>query len=120
LHQFRGRIGRGDIQSYCVLIPENSDAVENQRLTTMTETNDGFVLAERDLELRGPGQFLGTRQSGFAEMKLADLSDIHLIENARNQAQDLFQIDPDLSSPEHAELKKMMKRFWPAGSGDVS
>ena len=120
LHQFRGRIGRGDAKSYCILIPETPNAVENERLTAMAETNDGFVLAERDLEQRGPGQFLGTRQSGFAELQMASLSDIHLIEKARTHAQELFNNDPNLAQPEHQELKKMMKRFWPAGAGDVS
>lgn len=120
LHQFRGRIGRGEAKSYCILIPENADAAENQRLTAMVETNDGFVLAERDLEQRGPGQFLGTRQSGFAELKMANLSDLHLIEKAREQAQLLFNTDPKLQNPEHKELKAMMKRFWPAGAGDIS
>ncbi len=120
LHQFRGRIGRGEAQSYCVLIPETPNAVENERLTAMAETNDGFVLAERDLEQRGPGQFLGTRQSGFAELQMASLSDIHLIEKARTHAQELFNKDPNLEQTEHQELKKMMKRFWPAGAGDVS
>ena len=120
LHQFRGRIGRGEAQSYCVLIPETPNAVENERLTAMAETNDGFVLAERDLEQRGPGQFLGTRQSGFAELQMASLSDIHLIEKARTHAQELFNKDPNLEQPKNQELNKMMKRFWPAGAGDVS
>ena len=120
LHQFRGRIGRGDAQSYCILIPETSATVENERLTAMVESNDGFVLAERDLEQRGPGQFLGTRQSGYAELQMAQLSDIHLIEKARKHAQDLFNRDPNLQQPEHQELNQMMKRFWPAGAGDIS
>lgn len=120
LHQFRGRIGRSEAKSYCALIPENENAAENERLTAMIETNDGFVLAERDLEQRGPGQFLGTRQSGFAELQMANLSDIHLIEKARKHAQDLFSLDPHLEQPEHKDLKNMMKRFWPAGAGDIS
>jgi ATP-dependent DNA helicase RecG len=120
LHQFRGRIGRGDVKSYCILIPETPNAVENERLAAMAETNDGFILAERDLEQRGPGQFLGTRQSGFAELQMASLSDIRLIEKARMHAQELFNQDPNLERPEHRELHKMMKRFWPAGAGDVS
>jgi len=120
LHQFRGRIGRGEAQSYCVLIPETPNAIENERLTAMAETNDGFVLAERDLQQRGPGQFLGTRQSGYAELQMASLSDIQLIEKARTHAQELFTKDPNLEQPEHEALKKMMKRFWPAGAGDIS
>ena len=120
LHQFRGRVGRGEDNSYCLLIPETEDAVENERLKVMTETNDGFVLAERDLEQRGPGQFLGTQQSGFSGLKMASLSNIRLIEVARNQAKKLFEEDPFLSEPKHQDLSKMVQRFWRDGRGDVS
>ena len=65
LHQLRGRVGRGMEQSYCLLIPTHEDDAENERLQAMAESNDGFVLAERDLQQRGPGEFLGTRQSGY-------------------------------------------------------
>ena len=102
LHQFRGRVGRGTVQSYCLLIPDTPDAVENERLTAMAETTDGFVLAELDLQQRGPGDFLGTRQAGFAELRLANLTDIHLIDKARRHALQLFEIDPDLQQPEHS------------------
>ncbi len=91
LHQLRGRVGRSEVQSTCVLVPEHEDAAENERLKAMVETNDGFVLAERDLQQRGPGEFLGTRQAGYAtSLKMASLSDIQLIEKARTQAQALF------------------------------
>lgn len=120
LHQFRGRVGRGNDQSYCLLIPEKEDALENQRLAVMAESNDGFYLAEKDLEQRGPGQFLGTRQSGYSELKMANLSDVRLIELARNQAKTLFEEDPEFTSPEHSELVKMMERFWEIGKGDIS
>jgi ATP-dependent DNA helicase RecG len=115
LHQFRGRVGRGQEKSYCVLIPETADAVENERLQAMAETNDGFVLAERDLEQRGPGQFLGTRQSGFAagnELRLARLTDVHLIEKARRHAQALFEADPELQDPQHQLLASTLQQFW--------
>lgn len=120
LHQFRGRVGRGEAQSYCLLIPENEDAVDNERLAVMAETNDGFVLAERDLEQRGPGEFLGSRQSGFADLQLASITDVRLIEKARQQAQQLFTTDPDLQAPENASLAKTLKRFWREGKGEVS
>ena len=120
LHQFRGRVGRGQAKSFCLLIPETEDAVENERLAVMAETNDGFVLAEHDLDQRGPGDFLGTRQSGFAEFKMANLTDIRLIEKARKQAIALFDQDPDLSNPDHAALLKTFHRFWGDGRGDVS
>ncbi len=120
LHQFRGRVGRAQHQSYCLLIPDTEDALENERLAVMEETNDGFVLAERDLEQRGPGEFLGKRQSGFSELKMANLSDVRLIEKARQQAYNLFERDADLSLPEHAELKITLDRFWGGGRGDIS
>jgi ATP-dependent DNA helicase RecG len=120
LHQFRGRVGRGKDPSYCLLIPETDSAVENERLAVMAETNDGFVLAERDLQQRGPGDFLGTRQSGFAELKMANLTDIRLIEKARVHAQKLFEQDPELIMPEHNELATTLRRFWQSGQGDIS
>jgi ATP-dependent DNA helicase RecG len=120
LHQFRGRVGRGAAKSYCLLIPETPGAVENERLITMEETNDGFVLAERDLEQRGPGDFLGTRQAGFTDLKIASLTDIRLIEQARQAAQEVFKSDADLSSSDYDALKQVLDRFWTQGKGDVS
>ncbi len=121
LHQLRGRVGRGEAQSYCLLIPDHENAAENERLQAMAETNDGFVLAERDLQQRGPGEFLGTRQAGFASsLKMASLSDIQLIEKARLQAQALFEHDPNLEAPEHSLLAEALNRFWRGGKGDVS
>jgi ATP-dependent DNA helicase RecG len=120
LHQFRGRVGRGQVQSYCLLIPDHPDAAENERLAAMVVTTDGFVLAELDLQQRGPGDFLGTRQAGFAELKLANLADIHLIEKARHHALQLFEIDPDLKLPEHSLLSTTLQRFWRRGEGDIS
>lgn len=120
LHQLRGRVGRGNSQSYCLLVPDKEDAVENERLAVMAETNDGFVLAERDLQQRGPGEFLGTRQAGYTELRLASLTDVRLIEKARQQAQALFQEDPQLESPEHQLLAAKLKQFWGGGRGDIS
>jgi ATP-dependent DNA helicase RecG len=120
LHQFRGRVGRGDAQSYCLLIPDGDDGVENQRLAVMEETNNGFILAERDLEQRGPGDFLGTRQAGFAELRMAKLTDVHLIEKARAQAQALFQSDSDLNQLENRLLAARLEEFWGDGRGDIS
>ncbi len=102
------------------MIPESEDSGENERLTAMVETNDGFVLAERDLQQRGPGEFLGTRQSGYSTLQMASLTDIRLIEKARDQAITLFTADPDLASPEVSLLAKTMRRFWGEGKGDIS
>lgn len=120
LHQFRGRVGRGSSKSYCLLIPQTEESADNQRLTAMAETNDGFILAERDLQQRGPGEFLGTRQSGYSNLKLSTLTNVQLIEKARDQAQDIFASDPDLSLPEHSRLVKSMRHFWGEAKGDIS
>jgi ATP-dependent DNA helicase RecG len=121
LHQLRGRVGRGSEQSYCLLIPTESDASENERLKAMAESNDGFVLAERDLQQRGPGEFLGTRQSGYASsLRMASLTDVKLIEKARLQAQKLFEEDANLQMPEHTLLAEALQRFWGESKGDVS
>jgi ATP-dependent DNA helicase RecG len=120
LHQFRGRVGRSQYQSYCILIPDTPDTAENERLAAMVETNNGFVLAQRDLEQRGPGEFLGTRQSGYSELRLANLTDILLVEKARRHAQAIFETDPDLKSQEYQLLAQSLKRFWSLGQGDIS
>jgi len=121
LHQFRGRVGRSDQKSYCILIPGNAEEVENQRLQAMVETNDGFVLAEKDLAIRGPGQFLGTRQSGYTELKLASITDLNLVKQARKYASDLFRQDPELDQENHQKLALAVNQFWSQkNSGDIS
>jgi ATP-dependent DNA helicase RecG len=86
----------------------------------MTETNDGFVLAEKDLEQRGPGDFIGYRQSGFADLRMARITDIRLIEQARNVAEELFTADPTLSNPENALLLGKVSEFWHSENSDMS
>jgi ATP-dependent DNA helicase RecG len=120
LHQLRGRVGRGNDKSYCLLVPETENSLENERLKVMIETTDGFVLAERDLEQRGPGEFLGTRQSGFSELRMAKLTDVKLIEKARSFAQKIFEEDPDLAQPQNLALEKALVHFWGGGKGDIS
>ncbi|MCC7187329.1 MAG: ATP-dependent DNA helicase RecG [Anaerolineales bacterium] len=121
LHQLRGRVGRGADQSYCLLIPTREDATENERLQALAESNDGFFLAEKDLQIRGPGEFLGTRQAGFANsLRMASITDVKLIEKARAQASAVFEKDADLSQPEHKLLAEALGRFWGEGKGDVS
>lgn len=120
LHQFRGRVGRGADKSYCILFPEHDEAAENERLKAMTETNDGFDLAERDLEQRGPGEFLGTRQSGFAGLQLASLTDVRLIDTVRRDAQGLLDADPQLEKSEHKHLAAAMSTYWNHRKGEPS
>lgn len=116
LHQFRGRVGRGEAQSCCILIPETDTAMENQRLQAMELTNDGFKLAEMDLAQRGPGDFLGTRQSGFSEMKLANLTNIRMIEKARELAEEIIKDDPTLTKAENKPLVQQLNRLWSKSS----
>lgn len=120
LHQFRGRVGRGGDKAYCLLIPQDNTSAENERLTAMTETTDGFKLAEVDLNQRGPGQFLGSRQSGFNELQMAALGDVRLIEKARNEAGKLLEADPDLEKPEHKLLNQTLQLLWHNGKGEIS
>ncbi|MGB5846325.1 MAG: ATP-dependent DNA helicase RecG [Anaerolineales bacterium] len=113
LHQFRGRVGRGDAKSYCLLIPDTEDAVENERLSAMVTTNDGFALAKIDLNQRGPGDFLGTRQAGYTkQLQMASLTDLKLIEKAQVTAKKIREQDPDLSLPEHEHLAATLAHFW--------
>ena len=120
LHQLRGRVGRGGGKAFCILIPESETSIDNERLAVMAETNDGFVLAEKDLEQRGPGQFLGTRQAGFSEMQMASLTDVRLIEKARKHAHALLENDPNLDAPENQALRHTLSQRWSAGEGDIS
>ncbi len=120
LHQIRGRVGRGNDLSYCLLIPDIEDNLENERLSMMVETNDGFKLAEFDLKHRGPGEFLGTRQSGYLGLKLASFTNLDLIEKARKQAISLFNRDPGLSEKIHADLHAEIQRFWPKDNNTIS
>ncbi len=120
LHQLRGRVGRGTAQSYCILVPQNDDAAENERLKALVESNDGFLLAEKDLQQRGPGQFLGSAQAGFNDFRLASLTDARLIDKARRHAEDLLAGDPDLNQPEHRALAAAILHHGRGGKGDIS
>jgi ATP-dependent DNA helicase RecG len=119
LHQFRGRVGRSEYQSYCLLLSDSPTPEAQERLRAIETTQDGFALAEKDLELRGPGEFFGTRQSGLPDLKLAGLGDVRILEQARNEAQALSREDPDLSKPEHRLLARKVTEFW-RGEGDLS
>jgi len=106
LHQLRGRVGRGHAQSYCYLIGDPKTEEGKKRLEVMATTTDGFVIAEEDLRLRGPGEVLGVRQSGLPELRQADLlKDGEILLRARREAQALESADPGLQRPEHAGLK---------------
>ena len=120
LHQFRGRVGRGQEQSYCMLLAQSPSEVGRERLDIIEKVQDGFQLAEEDLKLRGPGEFFGTRQSGLPDLRMAKLSDVALLELARREAIGLFQIDCRLEKPEHRPLAKELARVWQQGDAEWS
>ncbi|MGB5052567.1 MAG: ATP-dependent DNA helicase RecG, partial [Caldilineaceae bacterium] len=117
LHQFRGRVGRGSHESHCALISRADNPAAVERLDALVATTDGFAIAEKDLELRGPGDFLGTRQSGLPDLKMAMLSDTATLALAQQAAQELFAADPELNG--YPQLQERVTRFW-RGHGDVS
>ncbi len=107
LHQLRGRVGRGDAKSYCILVTDNNSPECAQRLKLMTKTNDGFVISQYDLKLRGPGDFFGARQHGLPQMKVADLvNDLELLKITRQCAEHILTMDKDLSREENRLLKR--------------
>jgi ATP-dependent DNA helicase RecG len=120
LHQFRGRVGRGQEQSYCMLLAQNPSDVGRERLDVIEKVQDGFILAEKDMEMRGPGEFFGTRQSGLPDLRMAKLSDVKLLELARSEAIKLFETDPTLEKTGSRLLSKELARVWPAEGGEWS
>ena len=113
LHQFRGRVGRGASKSYCLLLADEISVDGGARLQTMVASDDGFVLAERDLELRGPGDFLGTRQSGLPELSWLDQGfDTRILDLARESAERLVEASPDINVTRFQRLKPRLQRFW--------
>lgn len=115
LHQFRGRVGRGEHKSYCLLLAQSPSFEGQERLKIIERTRDGFRLAEEDLRLRGPGEFFGTQQSGLPDLRMARLSDVALMELARGEAIRLQEGDRGLKRPEHRLLAREVARVWRAG-----
>jgi ATP-dependent DNA helicase RecG len=112
LHQFRGRVGRGQHESYCVLIADNAAEAENPRLKALAETGDGYKLAEIDWKLRGAGELLGTRQSGAHGLSLASFMTPHIVELAQAEARALYAEDPALALPEHTLLRSQVVALY--------
>tara|TARA_Y100001968_G_scaffold297513_1_gene306638 strand:+ start:31916 stop:34405 length:2490 start_codon:yes stop_codon:yes gene_type:complete len=111
LHQLRGRVGRGAFQSHCILIYDGNQKTSKQRLEVLAKSNDGFEISEIDLQLRGPGQVLGTKQSGLPDFALASLiDDSNILELARNKAIELLEVDPELRS--NKVLKILVAKHW--------
>jgi ATP-dependent DNA helicase RecG len=113
LHQLRGRVGRGDAKSYCILVSDAKNEEAVQRLKVLCASNDGFKISEEDLKLRGPGDFFGSRQHGLPQLKVADLAgDTRVLKDAQEAARNLLADDPNLTKPEHQGIhRKVLALF---------
>ena len=109
LHQFRGRVGRDQYQSYCLLFSSTTDKNINQRLKALTECDDGFELAEKDMLIRGPGEFFGVKQSGLPDLAMASLANVELIKKARLEARLILKEDPSMNN--YSLLKERLEQF---------
>ena len=113
LHQLRGRVGRGQHKSWCILVSDNKGEEVKARLSIMSKTNNGFEISEEDLRLRGPGDFFGSRQHGLPEMHVADLgADTQIMKTAQDEAKALLAADPQLSLPEHSALRERIETLF--------
>ena len=112
LHQLRGRVGRGANQSYCILLADPKNDYGKQRMQTMVQTNDGFVIAQKDLELRGPGDVLGSKQSGLPEFRVGDpIADLKILQIAQQEAHELINAPDFLTNPKNAGLIRYLREF---------
>jgi ATP-dependent DNA helicase RecG len=111
LHQLRGRVGRGADESYCFLVTDSITDEATERMQIMTQTSDGFVIAERDLEMRGPGEFFGVRQHGLPELKISDMvKNVSMLETVKRVSAELLRVDPRLTNPENTALRRRIER----------
>jgi ATP-dependent DNA helicase RecG len=120
LHQFRGRVGRGGHQSYCLLLSDSPGADARERMKIVERVSDGFQLAEEDLRMRGPGDYLGTRQSGLPDMKVASIMDQDILSVARHEAIKLLESDPDLRLEENRALSELFDVYYEGVSAEMS
>jgi len=113
LHQLRGRVGRGEHQSYCILYNQGNTDIARERMKVLEKTNDGFVISEKDMHLRGPGEFFGTRQHGLPDLKIANLyKDVEILKKAQEAAMEILSSDRRLRSEENAGLRdKINEKF---------
>ncbi len=120
LHQFRGRVGRGEHRGYCLLLSESPGAEAVKRLKLLERISDGFRLAEEDLKLRGPGDYLGTRQSGLPSLRVAQITDHDILSLARREAIRLLDMDPELAKDEHRPLAARFEEYLSTLPGELS
>ena len=118
LHQLRGRVGRGRSKSYCVLFAQNTDEQTLERMKIMVNSNDGLKIAEKDLSLRGPGEFFGSRQHGLPELRIASLAnDLEVLKESGSAAEELLTTDPHLEKEENIYLKRRINEFFSEKKG---
>ncbi|MGA1847320.1 ATP-dependent DNA helicase RecG [Deferribacter abyssi] len=117
LHQLRGRVGRGDLQSHCILVYSRNITEEGKkRINAMVEYNDGFKISEIDLQIRGPGDFFGTKQSGLPEFKFSNIvRDVKILQKARRDAEEILKSDPFLTNPKHKIIREVLLQKWKYG-----
>jgi len=121
LHQLRGRVGRGSCQSYCILFNESKTQVSRERMRVMEKTNDGFIISEKDLKIRGPGEFFGTRQHGLPDLKIANLyRDMDILKAAQEAAMEILSKDRYLEKEEHLKLRCKIEEVFLSKMKDVS
>lgn len=112
LHQLRGRVGRGDAQSYCIMVNTSDGENARKRLDILNQSNDGFFIASQDLKLRGPGDFFGIRQSGLLEFKLGDIyQDSSILKAAAEEARKILEEDPKLISPPYQPVRRKVFQY---------
>ena len=120
LHQFRGRVGRGAHQSYCLLLSDSPGEEARERLRIVERVQDGFKLAEEDLRIRGPGDYMGTRQSGLPNLRIARITDQDILALARREAIRILDSDPELSKPENGALQERFRAYTASLTGEMS
>lgn len=120
LHQLRGRVGRGTVKSHCILVSDAQNEGTLERLKIMCKTNDGFKLADEDLRMRGPGDFFGSRQHGLPDLKIAGLSSMVSINDAKEAAEMIIADDPMLSEKQHRPLAFEVKRLFSSVGGTLN